>query len=1325
MDLLQLLDFFEPPVTIGFDVQPEKALEFFYAKGLHKSFSYADTSAEEHAVSFTVAKMMDMDLLADVKASLEAALEAGTPFKQWADSIIPTLQAKGWWGKDEAGHQLGSPHRLETIFRTNMAQAYAVGEWEQIRAQEDVAPFLMYDAVDDHRTRPEHAAWDGLVLPVDHSFWRTHTPPNGWNCRCSVIQLSQDELDELGLQQSASPRVKTYTWKNPRTGKVEVIPEGIDPGFAYNPGQARLDHLRKLAQEKAAAMSADAAKAALAGIEASVREAEVVTRQAIEAVRGAAKLSAATKAAERAALAQIEKALAEKTPYLAKAIEQVKGTKAGKDMTATELLAAAKEKAIKAEQSALLANYKQNVLKGNKPNAKQQAAFDALPEEAQQAITDQLNAKLAEIAAEKAAEAELLQLVANPNSLAAKALAKMDLAGKPKVQVLDEIKATVAAQKAKQVAAQNLAGYKKAVLTDKVPTAKQKAAFDALPQDEQQALLVSLEKEKAKLAAEAAKPSAPPPPQAAIPRQTRVAQTDLDPDDLVQTGPQGGSNPGGEFTDTSTGVRWYMKWPDSVEALRNEVLANRLYALAGVDVPEVRLIQFRGRTTIASRIVDGLKVDRATLAGGRVPGAQEHFAVDAWLANWDVIGPDFANTKLNALGRAMRLDPGGALRFRAQGGLKGAAFGDDVLELESMRNAGTNSHAAAVFRHVSTADIEDGVRRILAIPEEKIRALVEEFGPLDAGERAKLLRTLLARREYLAKKYPNARPQAPERVPDARVTEAEQLAIEAARANGMTIPTDSDVIEDHHVVVTTLKGADGKARTRVTLKLRPGAGQKLQKGMVTTSAEAETLADLAPVKEKALEFLKGVGALAKKSEAIRDKDIIRANALLKELQLSLDKIRSAGAALADPAAAAKAVERMEALKRIVTDWTATAKLGQPAKAFAQFDLDAIPARLMSRPPEPAPGTKPWQVTRSFTYNLSNIERGHIRETARTTELPGVNEVREITVDGVRVRYLPYGKGNTITAEGYLQLDLEGVGVDVTRRAFQVFDQIGIPARRPTELDRLELYLERIASIRTLRNRPLAAKLDEARKIPDQGERAEAMLRALNQDAGFDLRTSPFWDPQGRHQAFGHGRTFTLRPDIDTDELAKFEREYVVYHNPTGLSVGGSGVWSAVQRLLEGGGQLASQLDRVRRGVAPTGSSVSSDHRTGGAAYVFTRILGRRVLADQKAPGIYWRARQVARTDAFSYDGDVFGDVDRAKQEARRAKTLAEMARNARSSGNETNFRDTLSLFDDLEKIVLNDRTDYEAALYWLRSHGYTTWPDGRRLEDVLDYAGRR
>lgn len=276
MSIREHLDFYDTPDVDIFALPPERAAEFFRSKGLRATTSWRDMSDQEHRTAFTIAKMADLDMLADVQASLQRAIDNGTPFRQWADSIIPMLQEKGWWGRQrmvdpatgqEIIAQLGSPARLQTIYRTNMQNAYAVGQWEEIQASKAAAPYLMYDAIDDHRTRPEHAAWDGTVLPVDHDWWKTHYPPNGWNCRCGVIQMSQDELEELGLQVSKrAPRSTTTTTENPRTGKSVKVPAGVDPGWqqSRNTATARSLEIEKVANEKAQAMPTPEMQAAAA-----------------------------------------------------------------------------------------------------------------------------------------------------------------------------------------------------------------------------------------------------------------------------------------------------------------------------------------------------------------------------------------------------------------------------------------------------------------------------------------------------------------------------------------------------------------------------------------------------------------------------------------------------------------------------------------------------------------------------------------------------------------------------------------------------------------------------------------------------------------------------------------------------------------------------------------------------------------------------------------------------------------------------------------------------------------------------------------------------
>ncbi|TBV76869.1 phage minor head protein [Pseudoxanthomonas winnipegensis] len=246
-------------VQARFDLPPENAIAFFRDKGLLASYSWKDVWAQEHELAFTVAKMADVDLLADVRDAVDQAIAEGQTLQDFKKAITPKLVKAGWWGTQEqidplTGKtelvQLGSPRRLKTIFETNMHTAYAAGEWEQIEEASVDAPYLMYDAVDDNRTRPQHHAWSGTVLRWDDPWWDTHRPPNGYNCRCSTIQLSKYDLRGMGKDgPDQAPAIKRRKWVNSRTGEEMEIPVGIDPGFDYNPGakrgqrQAELDGL--------------------------------------------------------------------------------------------------------------------------------------------------------------------------------------------------------------------------------------------------------------------------------------------------------------------------------------------------------------------------------------------------------------------------------------------------------------------------------------------------------------------------------------------------------------------------------------------------------------------------------------------------------------------------------------------------------------------------------------------------------------------------------------------------------------------------------------------------------------------------------------------------------------------------------------------------------------------------------------------------------------------------------------------------------------------------------------------------------------------------
>lgn len=262
-----VIEYLEIASGDALDVPPTEALGYFRSKGLRPTFSYADMLGRAHDQAFTVAKMMDVDLLAQVRDSLDSALANGTPFREWRRELEPILKSAGWWGEAKmpdpltgqvVDARLGSAWRLETIFRTNLLTAYAAGHWREIQEQAAIAPFLMYDAVDDFRTREQHRAWDSKVLPVTSPWWRSHYPPNGWNCRCGVIQLDADQLASMGITpQAEPPEDGDYLWTNPRTGERLRVPDGIDPGFDRNAGDAFSADLRQLLREKVAILPED------------------------------------------------------------------------------------------------------------------------------------------------------------------------------------------------------------------------------------------------------------------------------------------------------------------------------------------------------------------------------------------------------------------------------------------------------------------------------------------------------------------------------------------------------------------------------------------------------------------------------------------------------------------------------------------------------------------------------------------------------------------------------------------------------------------------------------------------------------------------------------------------------------------------------------------------------------------------------------------------------------------------------------------------------------------------------------------------------------
>ena len=232
-------------------------------------FSHYDIWLEDHAVAFTVAKMMSEDLLQDTQKALVRALQQGKSFHQFKKELKPYLMSKGWWGQqymidpkdgEKKLVQLGSTRRLKLIFETNIRTAQAKGQWERIWRNRDILPYLEYIESTSDSQREQHLEFVGLILPVEHPFWDKNFPPNGYNCKCSVLALTKKDAiakkgeDGLKADLERANRLieQEKEFENPRQkGRTVKHHRTVTPTFAYNAGKIdTVGLLDKIFQQK-------------------------------------------------------------------------------------------------------------------------------------------------------------------------------------------------------------------------------------------------------------------------------------------------------------------------------------------------------------------------------------------------------------------------------------------------------------------------------------------------------------------------------------------------------------------------------------------------------------------------------------------------------------------------------------------------------------------------------------------------------------------------------------------------------------------------------------------------------------------------------------------------------------------------------------------------------------------------------------------------------------------------------------------------------------------------------------------------------------------
>lgn len=796
---------------------------------------------------------------------------------------------------------------------------------------------------------------------------------------------------------------------------------------------------------------------------------------------------------------------------------------------------------------------------------------------------------------------------------------------------------------------------------------------------------------------------------------------------LKQTGGQTGSNVGAKFVDETTGVEYYVKAPNNPIQAKTEVLASKLYELAGVRTARLQLIdvtgdidgnRVAGRLGIASKMekVTDLEADQM----GVVSGAKEGFAADAWLANYDVIGTGGAkslNLKKLSDGGAFRLDTGATFNFRAQGGIKEFS-GIDVPELDSLRVRSINANATTVFGDINEEQIVAGVARIVKISDDDIRKLVNDTMGDDAGEYANLL---IGRKNFLAKKYEKqlSKLNKADEIPQqSTVTKVEIDNIEKSNMNGYSIAIDKDEIEDQLVHFYNYFDENKVKKLGSYFKVRGKAAKQLDKMTLQVSGDSgqAVAINFKEINESLLENIKGIRYRVDNNSDFDDKTVSRIKVFrTKLLELREDAKDAISSGKIDAEDFKKVDKVLTAYANDLTKILDNNEVGKQIKnvvwhtndKFVNFD------NILSKVKTPKTEQIVW-VQKESVFKTRKFEDGVGTETNRTYTWRE-DKVYETTIDGVTVRYW---RGDANTAlKNRIELFSDG-GAITANQHLNVMRKLNINSAKATIDDREEVYLIRTlyaqaADASTVRGiKWWKERLNKIKEFKTQKEKLVYLRKEVSKAAGVDdITASPTYKPLGEWQALGNGRITTYRPDTLTEEWNKFYDEHIVFHNVYEDFV------ESIKNIVEAGGHMAPTTEKLRRGIQIRGMSPERDIETGGASYFFTRIKSKR--REKANEGLVWNSRITTRSDAISYGGDRYGKTVNADFViSERGTSVNQLRRFAKNDSNETIFKDSLSLYDNLKYIVCGNNRKRDELIQFFKTK-MKRWPDGRKIEDVV------
>lgn len=139
---------------------------------------------------------------------LNGFLSGGKEVMRWEDFKSKALQLNKKYNLNY----------LQAEWQTALQAGKHAVNWQEFEDNKGLFPNLKYRIQGDDRVRKEHEKLKDIIRPIDDKFWDSNYPPNGWRCRCFVVQTAEDPTTDKNMP--------------------DIGPEDVKPEFKINVGKS-------------------------------------------------------------------------------------------------------------------------------------------------------------------------------------------------------------------------------------------------------------------------------------------------------------------------------------------------------------------------------------------------------------------------------------------------------------------------------------------------------------------------------------------------------------------------------------------------------------------------------------------------------------------------------------------------------------------------------------------------------------------------------------------------------------------------------------------------------------------------------------------------------------------------------------------------------------------------------------------------------------------------------------------------------------------------------------------------------------------------------